>query len=293
MSRTISHDQIQSQTDCYLASSSSNALEKDSVDSEMFLEAPNGNQNGDVEVEFLGINPGEINLDNICYYHCDLSSPESYEIDVIDPNCSTATPFREASPEKKLVYGNSSKASKWSKEIETVRTLEGEFVIELWKKQKSPEPEAVKKKKPIRKKENHVDVISMRTSPDRPMQCPIVHCNKVFEQHSAMKKHIRTHGPRRYKCEECHLSFVESSKLKRHQLVHTGEKNFLCDFEGCGKRFSLSFNLKTHRRIHTGFRPFKCIMPGCTRSFTQSTNLKAHLNTHLKKSNTFPPFPLN
>ncbi|XP_048192608.1 transcription factor YY2 [Perognathus longimembris pacificus] len=119
---------------------------------------------------------------------------------------------------------------------------------------------------------------------DGPRTTPCVHpgCTKMFKDTAAMRKHLHIHGPRVHMCAECGKAFVESSKLKRHQLVHTGEKPYQCIFEGCGKRFSLDFNLRTHVRIHTGDRPFACPFNTCNKKFAQSTNLKSHILTHAK-----------
>lgn len=60
----------------------------------------------------------------------------------------------------------------------------------------------------------------------RTIACTHKGCTKMFRDNSAMRKHLHTHGPRVHVCAECGKAFVESSKLKRHQLVHTGEKPF-------------------------------------------------------------------
>ncbi|XP_075399648.1 zinc finger protein 42 homolog [Tenrec ecaudatus] len=117
---------------------------------------------------------------------------------------------------------------------------------------------------------------------EKTLPCPQGGCPRKFKDKSSLRKHLLVHGPRDHICAECGKALTESLKLKRHFLVHTGEKPYRCTFEECGKRFSLDINLRTHVRIHTGEKRFSCPYQGCSRKFIQSSNLKAHILTHAK-----------
>jgi uncharacterized Zn-finger protein len=60
--------------------------------------------------------------------------------------------------------------------------------------------------------------------------------------------------------------------------IHTGEKPFRCEFNGCDKNFTTLGHLIDHKRKHSNKRPFVC--PVCKQCFMRSTTLKQHLNRH-------------
>ncbi|KAM4690077.1 zinc finger protein 770 [Rhinophrynus dorsalis] len=50
------------------------------------------------------------------------------------------------------------------------------------------------------------------------------------------------------KCDQCEKVFQSLSKLRRHYLIHTGQKPFACS--ECGKKFRQSAHLKRHQVTH-------------------------------------------
>ena len=87
-------------------------------------------------------------------------------------------------------------------------------------------------------------------------------------------------------CDVCHKEFNSVSAVKRHYVIHTGEKAFKCTWEGCGKAFNQRAHLTKHAKLHTGKpvqqleTPYKCTWRGCGKAFSDREQLLYHINIH-------------
>lgn len=74
---------------------------------------------------------------------------------------------------------------------------------------------------------------------------------------------------------------VDASSNFRNELVcftENGKRSYICQIEGCERRFTSRFYLKTHQRNHTGERPFIC--NDCNTAFNTDYALKVHSRRH-------------
>ena len=71
----------------------------------------------------------------------------------------------------------------------------------------------------------------------------------------------------RKKCKVCAKSFKEKAAVRKHLVIHSGERLFTCGV--CDKSFSRKTVLKTHLATHS--RIFKCDV--CDTSFAQNVYL--------------------
>lgn len=58
----------------------------------------------------------------------------------------------------------------------------------------------------------------------------------------------------------------------------TGERPYMCTYEGCGRTFTEHSSLRKHKLIHTGEKPYVCEI--CGKTFSQSGSRNAHQKRH-------------
>ncbi|KAM4678562.1 zinc finger protein 653 isoform 2-T2 [Discoglossus pictus] len=109
--------------------------------------------------------------------------------------------------------------------------------------------------------------------------CPFEGCPQVYTALSSFQNHVNlVHRKGKTKvCPEpgCGKRFYLSNHLRRHMIIHTGVREFIC--ETCGKSFKRKNHLEVHRRTHTGETPLQCEVCG------YQCRQRASLNWHMKK----------
>ena len=103
-------------------------------------------------------------------------------------------------------------------------------------------------------------------------------CKRAFRKANALKKHMLVHtGERQYTCQDCGRQYKTCTHLKLHiRTVHAKEKNHACSV--CGKLFSQNTGLQAHMCVHTNERPYHC--ETCYKAFKSKFRLYVHRSVH-------------
>ena len=124
----------------------------------------------------------------------------------------------------------------------------------------------------------------------RNWQC--IKCNIIFDEAKTLKQHYeKVHSveepipsPSRWRCKTCNINYPNSKELSRHYAqAHKDAQIFPCS--ECPKTFTVWHNLKKHMLIHLGDKKHKCTV--CDKGFVRKDHLNSHMKVHLGDGSKF------
>lgn len=106
-------------------------------------------------------------------------------------------------------------------------------------------------------------------------QCKI--CERMFKYSHHARRHERYHlgtQTRKFKCSDCSKTFVSKQDLIRHGDVHSGRKDYLCQY--CTFSSARRCNLLIHQRKHgIVYGDYLCLT--CDKYFMSLARFQAHI----------------
>lgn len=108
-------------------------------------------------------------------------------------------------------------------------------------------------------------------------------CGRFFRDSSKLRDHEQQiHLGIKYSCEICKKQLANKNGLRAHlQKVHTEERRFKCNVDGCEWASRYPICLKVHQARRHGMVKNRNPCPICSKEFPDSLyHLKRHLKAH-------------
>ena len=129
-----------------------------------------------------------------------------------------------------------------------------------------------------RRKKMNLDGTKQRRGKKISYKCAT--CGKEYRLASVLKRHLKVHNPRPYRCNVCNKTFKFKYTLTSHMRLHSEKhrrKRHRC--EVCRQTFRWRGYLNMHIRKCTGDKPLQCAL--CNERFCYKYKLEKHEKTHL------------